>query len=342
MPQYEHHNPVTGSWLTTNAASQPYMDRQERDPANGQIPLAAPPSNSTYASLNFASPLFIEGGDPFNFSGGHSIDGMPVSDAEFARRTGNGSAVGGIFLDGKHKQIGQVDLTNGRASLSHLTIEFDVFRSLAPALNKETYWVYQGRFAIEFSLQPQLGFLPGISAQQQKTLPAVSKEDKALFRGIIETALKNPKCRDYINKLLGEVKTETNRGYSDVLTAFDQISFYWGNPWFGGQAHNDNGNRWVQISDRFKTERFISKDRTATLTNLTAAAFLNETMHLINTSGSYFSDADYANAVNTIRVGQGLEQPRSFPDRTTDDVWRASMYWHPKLDEKCFPVTGQK
>ena len=104
MPQYEHHNPVTGSWLTTNAASQPYMDRQERDPANGQIPLAAPPSNSTYASLNFASPLFIEGGDPFNFSGGHSIDGMPVSDAEFARRTGNGSAtVQQTSLDGTRK-----------------------------------------------------------------------------------------------------------------------------------------------------------------------------------------------------------------------------------------------
>src|SRR5207247_397101 len=44
--QYEHDNPVTGSWIATNASNR-YAIRQERDPVNGTIPLEQPPSPSS-------------------------------------------------------------------------------------------------------------------------------------------------------------------------------------------------------------------------------------------------------------------------------------------------------
>jgi hypothetical protein len=176
------------------------------------------------------------------------------------------------------------------------------------------------------------------SVGPQNALVPVSKEDKEFFRSKIETMLKNPKCRDFIDQLHQGVQTATNRGHSDVLTAFDQITFKWGSPgWFGGLAHNDKEGRWAQISENFKTEKFISADRSAVLARLTADAFLGETMHLVNTSGYAYSDADYANVVNAIRVKEGKDQPQTFSDRSNAEVWRASMYWHPKVDYVCDP-----
>jgi hypothetical protein len=104
---YEHHNPASGSWVTTTAWNR-CLIRQERDPDGGQIPVTAPPSRN-YVSNNFGSPLFIEGGDPSDYSGGHEIDGLPVSDSEFARRTGDGSGAITVSVqgrDGKWQQGG--------------------------------------------------------------------------------------------------------------------------------------------------------------------------------------------------------------------------------------------
>src|SRR5438128_2282243 len=67
------------------------MNREERDPGGGQIPLAAPPSNSTYASLHFGQPLFIDGGDPADYSSGYMIDGLPGMAADVARGSASGS-----------------------------------------------------------------------------------------------------------------------------------------------------------------------------------------------------------------------------------------------------------
>jgi YD repeat-containing protein len=88
--QYTHDNPVTGSWLTTNASNR-YAIRQERDPVNGTIPLDAPPSPSSYLSSNFGGALFIEGGDPADYSSGITIDGMPATQADVDRGRENGS-----------------------------------------------------------------------------------------------------------------------------------------------------------------------------------------------------------------------------------------------------------
>lgn len=44
------------------------------------------PDYPNYQHLNWEQPLFIEGGDPFDYSSGYEVDGLPVSAAEFNRR----------------------------------------------------------------------------------------------------------------------------------------------------------------------------------------------------------------------------------------------------------------
>ena len=76
--------------------------REERDPSGAELPLENPYGYAeSYVDWKSSQPLFIEGGDPFDYSSGRTIDGLPVSEAEFQRRTGSGSAGAGVFIGGK-------------------------------------------------------------------------------------------------------------------------------------------------------------------------------------------------------------------------------------------------
>lgn len=85
----------------------------------------------SYVDWKFSQPLFIEGGDPYDYSSGRTIDGLPVSEAEFQRRIGNGSVGGGVFVGGKF--AGFVDL--GRRTSGRITITFDIFNPPLELLN---------------------------------------------------------------------------------------------------------------------------------------------------------------------------------------------------------------
>ena len=90
---FEHQNPMTGSWVTSHGhSSYRTTAREERDPRGAEAPLSNPYAYAqNYVEWKFSQPLFIEGGDPYDFSSGREIDGLPVSEAEFQRRVGNGS-----------------------------------------------------------------------------------------------------------------------------------------------------------------------------------------------------------------------------------------------------------
>ena len=76
---FEHHNPVTSSWVTTHGHSgNRTAYGQERDPMNAEIP-PMNPGNLNFAALHYHEPLFIEGGDPSDLSGGCSLDGMATA-----------------------------------------------------------------------------------------------------------------------------------------------------------------------------------------------------------------------------------------------------------------------
>src|SRR5205814_7070061 len=102
---FEQHNPVTGSWVQTNGhSSNRAAARQERDPMNAQLPLTNP-GNSNYAAQNYHDPLFIEGGDPSDLSGGCSQDGMATSCSQLAHNLDNGSAIGEVSVGGTTIQL---------------------------------------------------------------------------------------------------------------------------------------------------------------------------------------------------------------------------------------------
>jgi hypothetical protein len=92
---YEHAVPGTNSWVETREDNR-YADRKERDPSGGELPLFDVNPDQGYGSTKGDSPLFIDGGDPFDYSSGRSIDGMPVSEAEFNRQTGGGAFNGAV------------------------------------------------------------------------------------------------------------------------------------------------------------------------------------------------------------------------------------------------------
>lgn len=85
---FEHHNPATGSWVTTlGHPSDRTATREERDPVGAETPTSNPyPLTPNYVENKWGEPLFIDGGDPFDYSSGQTIDGLPVSSSEFNRR----------------------------------------------------------------------------------------------------------------------------------------------------------------------------------------------------------------------------------------------------------------
>jgi YD repeat-containing protein len=98
---FEHHNPVNGSRVTSHGhSSYRTTGREERDPRGAETPLSNPFAGGTqnYVDWKFSQPLFIEGGDPFDYTSGLMIDGLPVSASEFARRANSGSL--GIVFSG--------------------------------------------------------------------------------------------------------------------------------------------------------------------------------------------------------------------------------------------------
>jgi len=89
---FEHHNPVTGSWVTSlGHSSYRTTDREERDSFGAEIPTSNPyPLMQSYVDLKFGQPLFIEGSDPFDYSGGCTSFGMPISCGDAARLVAGG------------------------------------------------------------------------------------------------------------------------------------------------------------------------------------------------------------------------------------------------------------
>src|SRR5687768_14931474 len=59
---FEHHNPVTGRWVTSHGHSADRTTlREERDPRGAETPLSNPyGSAQDYVDWKFGQPLFIE------------------------------------------------------------------------------------------------------------------------------------------------------------------------------------------------------------------------------------------------------------------------------------------
>jgi YD repeat-containing protein len=102
---FEHHNPATGSRVTINGhSSSRAAAREERDPQLAPVSLAG----GSFSGPNWNQPMFIEGGDPSDFVPGVTVDGMPVTRADLARRLGSGSLAVPYLINGLHVVQGPI------------------------------------------------------------------------------------------------------------------------------------------------------------------------------------------------------------------------------------------
>ncbi|HEX6042837.1 MAG TPA: hypothetical protein VFZ22_00005, partial [Pyrinomonadaceae bacterium] len=168
---FEHHNPVTGSWLTSHGhSSYRTTAREERDPRGAETPLSNPFAYAnSYVEWKFSSPLFIEGGDPFDFSAGLTIDGLPVSQAEFDRRTQNGSAGAELSIGGR-----PILFVTNQQRLRH--ISFDVYEVDDELRNEpESHWWGGAYFKGTLDLEVGPGFgVPRVSRAHSVARPQES------------------------------------------------------------------------------------------------------------------------------------------------------------------------
>jgi YD repeat-containing protein len=97
---YEHAVPGTGSWVETRGADR-MAARKEHDPSGGELPLYDANPGYGYVSTKGDEPLFIDGSDPFDYSSGYTLDGLPVSQSQLEHALDKGSAVAELFVNGK-------------------------------------------------------------------------------------------------------------------------------------------------------------------------------------------------------------------------------------------------
>jgi len=182
------------------------------------------------------------------------------------------------------------------------------------------------------------GYMGGGATLQQTSQPQktpVSPEDLKNFRDRIKQTLKNPDCQTFLQKIFDEAKAATGVSPTDILDTFDQVQFYWENTSpYGGEAYNSKDNKPIaKVHNAFKTEKFISADRTGFLISQTTEDFLAETLHHVSpthSGGLVFNDLVMANAVNAVLIKKGKDSKRQFPT-----IQAASIYWHPLVWAAC-------
>src|SRR5262249_9091495 len=97
--KWVHFPQGTGSWIETSANSfapgsgERFGFRQEMDPLGAEVGVVDP-IDLPYPDLKGNEPLYIDGGDPFDYSGGCTLDGVPVSCSFAAQTALSGASVG--------------------------------------------------------------------------------------------------------------------------------------------------------------------------------------------------------------------------------------------------------
>jgi YD repeat-containing protein len=353
---FEHHNPVTGSWVTSiGHSSYRTTTREERDPVGAEVPLANPyPAAQSYVDWKSTQPLFIEGGDPFDYTSGRTIDGLPVSEAEFQRRIGNGSVGAGVFAGGKF--AGFFDLTE-RSSIGYITIIIDVFN---PPLELKDYpdefprYFYRSfEEYVELNGSRTLGNHTSTKPQNRIDEPAIEKT--------VLAALATKSCQDFANTVLGAQKRIGLGTLTDVAKSFFALS----------------GSRFTRIRPpgstlgvanpigriSIGTAQIYSLGNDPTLTANQqilddADNAIAELFHLA-AQGSYYSDEELANAVHNsayaadayalMSNGKPLIDPRSnifdpsyLPDKKDkhDRAHSFSRYFHAIQQKYCTSKPG--
>jgi hypothetical protein len=252
-------NPVTGTCLETNESGDS-LSVNEYDPVGATVPtwdpyneLSGPPLYPDIVQSH--EQLYVNGGDPFNYSGGYTLDGLPVSEAQLAHMMDTGAGVAGLFFHGKmigfwdftgHGHVGtsggnfwlpqteRVWVDGGPPNFYHDEEGLDTVKFYLDEPNG--HWEVRVTGYLSFGG----GFWGGL-AQNQRPQNTVSSPLTADEVGVLYSDLKNlltnPDCAGFIEAVLQQLITDTGRtnyDTTDILTLFDKVKTGRGFDWQPG------------------------------------------------------------------------------------------------------------
>jgi YD repeat-containing protein len=335
---FEHTNPITGSRVTSAGYSTyRWTTRQERDSFGAEIPTSNPyPTAQSYFDYNFGKQLYLEGGDPFDYSTGREIDGMPVSETEFQHRTGNGSAVGDVFKGGRY--AGSLGFSKDLI-FTRITILFEVFEL---PLGADPYKTPNSVLE-EFRKNSFTAEVDFVSSQTKPNQKSNSSQNTLALPTDLKTKvtniINNPKydCANYIKQLLGAL---TGVESDDAIVLYERVEREGGFSLkrlkrdHSGEADFKGNKRVIYV----KPVTTPPTDREVLHTEYAyAITVLNELMHHARKSGAFSDRALAIAAFSLLSPGDKLNHPLP----TTNDIEANSKYFHPLFNLHCRSITGE-
>jgi hypothetical protein len=324
----------------SNASDRGYGE-QELDPLGADAGTFA----TTIPPVEDAISTFGTSYDPANPNFSYSIDGIRVPVEDFVQHAGIILKDPLALLEWMARKsaipIGRLSVG---VSFGH---NAEMIYDANGKVVYEKWWydseLSQVSYGVEYNIYSNASF--ALDKIPKGTL--INKADVGAYRERVKKMISNPNCKKFLQEILEEAKAQTGKSYGDILTTFDTIKFFWGDTGsHGGFAHfvwdtqtEKVGTRAATLSDTIVTEKPSGslanrRDRRGYLISYTTNAFLGETLHHVGADFAY-DDAVMANAVNSYRVKNKLEKPRTFSSLTETEVNDASMYWHPKVWAMC-------
>src|ERR1700752_1735912 len=331
---WHHPNPGTNSWIETGSDRGPR--REEMDPDGAEVGTDDPWTNvvaegpPSYGKLKDDEPLYQEGGDPFDYVSGYTLDGMPMTRSLLNRILGK---LGGSTM-----------------------LLFDVMRGVPVSDTTNRAWVWPiGTISIDLQQKKKPSWkdlrIPQIQLPQ--TIPVGD------LKALLQERLSFSDCAEYITKLLNkvaELNPSNPLGSTDILSLYDQITL----PPNGGfvisrnlvvvdpetgrrypvAGYTDgslvNGNARVHISfvESYGAPNNFNLRHAAITYGLTA---LHEIIHQAGGKGYY---TDYQLAV----AAKALNQEAEWSPLTgggIDSVLKNSGYWDSELKKHCVPASNR-
>ncbi|HET6977827.1 MAG TPA: DUF4214 domain-containing protein [Pyrinomonadaceae bacterium] len=286
---FEQTNPVTGSLVISHGhPNNRTTTREERDSFGAEIPDSNPYPTQDYGGYKFGEQMYIEGGDPFDYSTGREIDGIPVSEAEFQRRVENGSVVGDVSRGGRH--IGSINLAK-HMFFSRFTVTFDVFRPSTELINHPELWY--SYYARSYEEDVELSGVQTIPDQKSSQ----PQKPNATVIGLVNGAFASKDCQDFMRTMLKGASTKNNPVLEDgdIQKIFaDFLAQIKG----GVSRQNLVGARYGTVHGRIGVngdgDGTIHSNSNPSIQDLAdASTIINELPHLAGVKGGWPSHEEY-------------------------------------------------
>ena len=327
---WNHVNPGSNSFV--ESFSDGSIRLEERDPDGAEVGLKDPWSNltepPTYENLKDQEPLYIEGGNPFDYSTGLSIDGLPVSQAEYDRRMGNGSAGIQGSLGGR-----PLFFVTNQQQLTHVTLDWTTFDlEMLDILPEDERWraISSGSYDVSIQRgQVSRRFSPPDQPQNRVAETPVTPEQLATLRKDVGKLLTGRKdCADFISGLLFNVAqyTQLPLGNQNFLT--NPLNIFGDVGYFLSPGQGASGFAWggkITLDTSMGTSAGESISRGLLL--------LHENSHEAGSAG--YLDRELAIAAFQTAWAQGFQNIPTLPSST--DVSANSQYLTTMIFQACHP-----